>query len=60
MMIIALKSYLAENLYALALTHEQPVGAVHPKPPSSDGYAGGDHGKSQTGQYPTALRSAKL
>jgi len=39
-------------------SHQQ-VGAVRPEPPSPDGYAGGDHGKSQKGQYPTAHRSSK-
>jgi putative transposase len=40
-------------------THSQPVGAVRPEPPSADGYAGGDHGKSQTGLRPPAHGSSK-
>ena len=39
--------------------HSQPVGAVRPEPPSSDGYAGGDQGKPQAGQHPPTHRSSK-
>ncbi|ANB02230.1 transposase [Ectothiorhodospira sp. BSL-9] len=39
-------------------SHQQ-VGAVRPEPPSPDGYAGGDQGKSQKGKRPTAHRSSR-
>jgi len=37
----------------------QGVGAVRPEPPSKDGYAGGDHGKSGLGLAPIPHRSMK-